>query len=239
VKDIDAVPIIPVTKGARAVFGFSSLPRFVNLGPERFAGLLRGPCEVASDELAVLSIEDNLKVLLKAFESRRLGFALVHDGGKKMKAGLVSLADVLTLYGTGMLRTEVTVEDVSTPIFSMPASTTIREALKATFRHRYRRIFLEGERAYISDRSIMSYLFSPMVLEELNRGGQDKDILSIPISKTAKAAPLAISPKINMKTAALKLTKDRGGCLVTSDGKMVTPWDAVMKPWFSGKLTMG
>lgn len=237
-KDVDAVPIIPVTKkGARAVFGFSSLPHFMNLGSKGFADLLRGPCEAASDELVFVSVEDDLASLFEAFESRRLGFALVHDEGKTMKAGLVSLADVLSLYGTGAIRTEMTVREVSTPIFSMDSTTTIRGALRAMFRHRYRRVFLSKEKEYASDRSIMSYLFSPTVLEELGRGGS-KDILAAPIARVEKASPIVIGPGTSLKKAALKLEKERGGCCVTGEAKVVTPWDTVMKPWLAGKLTI-
>ena len=239
-QDVDAVPILPVTrKGARAVFGFSSLPQFMNLGPEGFAKLLRGPCEVASDELTLVDADDELESLLKAFESRKLGFALAHDGGRTTRSGLVSLSDVLSLYGGGVIRSEATVEEVSTPIFSMPASTTVREALKAMFSHRYRRVFLSGDEgsSYVSDRSIMSYLFSPMVLEDLGRE-DGRDVLSTPIAKIDKATASVVSSRASLKASALALRKDRGGCLVTYEGRVLTPWDAVMKPWASGKLTI-
>lgn len=80
-KDVDAVPISPVTKDrARAVFGRSSLPRFLNPDPRKFADLLSGPCEAASDELSLVTVDDDLESLLRAFESSRLGFAFVVAG---------------------------------------------------------------------------------------------------------------------------------------------------------------
>jgi hypothetical protein len=241
-QDVDAVPITPITKkGARAVFGFSSLPQFMDLGPNGFAKLLRGPCEVASDELTMVSADDDLQTLLSAFESRKLGIALIHgDDGRETRTGLMSLSDVLPLYGSGILHSKATVEEVGTPIFSMPGTTTIRETLKAMFCHRYRRVFLSGDKtpfSYVSDRTIMSYLFSPTVLEELDREDA-KDVLSTPIAKVGKVAADVTSSRTSLKTAALALTKKRGGCLVTRDGGVLTPWDAVMKPWSTGKLTI-
>jgi hypothetical protein len=237
-KDVDAVPIFPVTKvDARAVFRFSSLPRIMNLSPGGFVDLLKGPCEAASDELALVSVEEDLESLLDAFASRRLGFALVHDGRKTMRVGLASLADVLALYGKGAISTDMTVDDICTPIFSMPGKTTIRKALQAMFRHRYRRIFLPGKKEYVSDRSVMSHLFSPTVLEELSQDA-GSDALSMPIAGVEPLVPIAIRAGTNMKTTAFGLGMDRGGCLATRKGKVVTPWDAVMKPWLSGRLVI-
>lgn len=235
-KDVDAVPIFPMARrGARAVFGFSALLHLMKLGPKGFADFVRGPCEAASDELSLLGLEDDLEALLEAFEARRLGFALVRDPRQAKKAGLASLADVLSLYGRGGIRSDLTVEDVGTRIFSMPSGSSIRDALQQMFRHRYRRVFLSGESTYVSDRGILGYLFSPSILEEL---GTDEtlDPLSKPIGEVEKSTPATIDPRKGLKLAALKLKEERGGCLVTDDHRVVTPWDVVMKPWLSGEL---
>ncbi len=235
--DVDAVPILPLAKkGSRAVFGFSSLPLFMKLSPRRFAEVLRGPCEAASDELPVVSARAELDSLFEAFRSRRLGFAVVHDGTLASRPGLVGLWDVLRLYGTGALRTDMRAEDVGTKILTTPGAITIRDALRTMFRNRHRRVFLPGGRSYISDRSVMNYLFSPTVLEEIGREG-GRDALATPITRLVASAPIAVSQRMPARSAALNLRKDRGGCLVAG-GRVVTPWDVVMKPWLSGKLTV-
>ena len=38
-----------------------------------------------------------------------------------------------------------------------------------------------------------------------------------------KIAPSSVDSKTNMKTVALKLTRDKGGCLITEEKKLVTP----------------
>jgi CBS domain-containing protein len=238
-KDVDAVPIVTQrgTRG-RAVFGFSSLPKLVTLGPARFDRLLRGPCEEASDTLVSLSVEEDLESLLETFNSSGLGVALVRGTGSDKRTGLVSLADVLRLYSSGAIRTDITTEDVGTRIFSLPRNTPIRRALQEMFRHSYRRIFLPGERTYVSDRGVMGYIFSPVVLEEIGNHPHE-DILAAPLDEAEKETPLVVAPGTAVKMAALKLQGDRGGCLVTRGDKVITPWDVVMKPWLSGRLTIG
>jgi hypothetical protein len=235
-SDVDAVPVVPATRrGARAVFGFSCLPKFMRLSPGRFADVLRGPCEAASDELALVDIEDDIDSLFEAFKATKLGFALVQDDSSSRR-GLVGLDDFLKLYHTGTLRTDMRVADVGTTIVSASGTTTIREALRAMFRSRHRRLFLQGERSYVSDRSIMNHVFSPTVLEEVGRD-EGRDALATPISRLAAAVPVAVSLRMPLRSAALNLQRERGGCLVAG-GKVVTPWDVVMKPWTSGRMTV-
>jgi CBS domain-containing protein len=235
--DVDAVPILPLAeKGSRAVFGFSSLQLFMKLSPRHFGEVLRGPCEAASDELPVVSAGAELESLFEAFRSRQLGFAIVHDGTRTSRPGLIGLWDVLRLYGTGALRTELRTEDLGTKILITSGAITIRDALRTMFRSRHRRIFLPGGRSYVSDRSVMNYLFSPTVLEEIGRDG-GRDALATPITQLHASAPIAVSQRMPARSAALNLRKDRGGCLVAGR-KVVTAWDVVMKPWLTGKLTI-
>jgi hypothetical protein len=84
----------------------------------------------------------------------------------------------------------------------------------------------------------MGYIFSPVVLEEIGNHPHE-DILAAPLDEAEKETPLVVAPGTAVKMAALKLQGDRGGCLVTRGDKVITPWDVVMKPWLSGRLTIG
>ena len=238
ITEIDAVPITSEDGSTnRAIFGFSSLPRFMALGPTRFGKMLKEPCERASDELPSFAVNEDLESVLDAFASRRLGFALVHGtGGFGYRRSLISLTDMLELYNRGTIRSELMVKDVATPAFSMPKTSTIRTALQAMFRYRYRRVFL-SEREYVSERSMMSYVFSPVILEELGRE-QGRDILATPIERLEVVRPTVVPPYTSLRIAALKLRKDRGHCLVVGKGRVATPWDVVMKPWLSRRMTI-
>lgn len=238
IKDIDAVPITYADERLnRGVFGFSSLPKFMAKGPKGFAKLLEEPCERASEELASVTVNEDLESLLDAFASRRLGFALVHGvGAAKRRRSFVSLTDVLGLYGRSIITTELRIGDVATPIFSMPRTTSIRSALQAMFRHRHRRVFI-SDWEFISDRGVMEYVFSPFILEQI---GWDpgRDVLAAPIDRLDKVTPMVAGPHMSLRTAALKLKGDRGQCIVVGGDRVATPWDVVMKPWMKQKLSV-
>lgn len=235
----DAVPIMSQNDvGPRAVFGFSCLPQLMTLGPSGFRNLVKGPCERASDQLACLSVDRNLEALLKSFKERKLGFAFVQDPENRERGSLAGLGDFIQLYESQVVRTNLVVDDVGTPIFSMPPETSIRNALEAMFRLRHRRVFITGEGKFVSDRSIMQRLFSPDFLDEI-ANDQRGDILAGPISGLHLTRPKTTLPQTPVKDAARKLRDNPGACLVL-DGKMVvTPWDLVMKPWLSHKLKIG
>ena len=233
-KDIDAVPISPLTpKRARGVFGYTTLPRMLKMRPEEFAGFLDGPCEKASSELAVLGFDEDVDDLLAAFDSKKRGFAVVHDGGRPPRASLVTLADFLRLHARGVLRTNQTAEQVASQFAGMRGSTSIRDALEAMLAQGHRRIFISGKKTYVSDRSIMHYVFDPMVLEDVSA---IEDVLSGPIDSITQLTPGRVKLTSKLQEAAKALLNDRGGCLTPGDGTVVTPWDVVIKPWRAGTL---
>ena len=238
IKDIDAVPITYADERKdRAVFGFSSLPKFMAMGTKGFADLLKEPCELASDELPSLAVDEDLESLLDAFASRRLGFALVHGlGASKGRVSFASLTDILGLYGRRAISTGMLLGEVTTPIFSMSRTSSIRSALQAMFRNRYRRVFV-SEREFVSDRSVMEHVFSPFTLEQM-QWDFGRDVLGTPIDKLDKATAMVAGPRTSLRTAAIKLGEDRGQCLVVGGGGVATPWDVVMKPWLARKLTV-
>ena len=236
-KSADVVPITFAQEmSGRAVYGCSVLSQATRTGPAGFANFLKGPCLAASDNLALVSVEDELGALLDAYKSKRLGFAFVHESGNPMKGCIVSMADVLSLFASGAIGTQMTVEDVASPMFSMPGDTPLGDALKVMYRHSYRRIFLTGEESCVFDREIMDHVFSPTVLEGTDPEQRCKDALGESLGAIGKTTPDAISGRTGLGNAASKLLSSKGGCLVVDGEKVVTPWDAVMKPWLAGEL---
>ena len=236
-REIDAVPLAATGESKdRAVFGFTSLAKLLTLGPSGFSALLKKPCRVVSDVLPSLSADDQVGSLLDAFARRRVGFAMVHATGKtKVDADLVSLSDLLTLYRRGTMKTELRIRDIGNPTFSLPPGTSIRTALRAMFRRRHRRVFINEERRYISDRDIMDRLFNPVAVDDFESG--ERDPLALQIGKLPRASPSRISRDESVFNAVRKLDGDHTTCLLTTNDRVVTPWDLVMKPWLSGKLT--
>jgi len=239
-KDMDAVPITyDDVNVRRVVLVFSGLNELLRLGPKAFNDVLKAPCEQVSDELPVVGAEEEVGTLLDAFVRRKLGLALVREvsPGNQGRDALISLTEFLDLYGTGTISSTQLVEDVGTPIFSMPGKTPLRTALQAMFSHGYRRVFIEGEDTYLSDRGLVDQILSPKVIAELGKEGAD-DVLSFPINKMKRSIPLRIAPRMSLKDAAFTLGRERGRCLRSGD-KVVTPWDIIVKPWKAKRLKIG
>ena len=234
-QDLAGVPLTSDNNECKAVFGFSSLERLVRMGHRRFASFVQEPCVKASDRLDSLTVDQELGELLDSFKSTKLGCAALRSSHSRRKWSLVTLADVLTLYGTGLIRTDMVAEDVASPIFAMPGDASIREALETMLEHQYRRIFVEREGCYISDRSIIDYILSPEGLDSLVFEPR-RDPLAAPMTELWSTGPVAVGQRTNLGDAALKLQKHGAECLVVRGGKVITPWDLVMKPWLAGKL---
>lgn len=230
-EDVAAVPLSEGPTSRRAVFGFSSLPKLMNLSPEAFDEFLEGPCERGSEKLDSFSLDDDVEMLLEAFKKRKLGFSLVNCNVRgEPRTILVSLIDLLGLYGTEQATTDMLVGEVGSPIFSMPGRTSIREALLAMFRLTHRTVFISGQRRYISDRTIIDRVLGPATLETLREGAKT-DTLEAQIGSLERMTPIEVGARTSMHAAALRLG-DWGPCLAIRDGdSVVTAWDVVMKPW--------
>jgi len=227
--EIDALPLAfgaDKHQRRRAVFGFSCLAKLRQMGPAEFGEFLKRPCEEASEELSTIDADEDVRDLLRVFSTTHFGFAMVEN--RHEEGGLITLADVLGLYDTGVIRSHLVVGDVASPIFSMPGKTRLKEVLREMYERAYRRVFISGSRVFVSDRAIITHVFSPAVLTRLARGSSD--VLDTPLSAIERSEPRSVPVDTSLKQAASTLTAMRGQTLVCEKG-VVTPWDVVMKPW--------
>ncbi len=237
--EIDVLPLSfdGRRKRQRGLFGSSCLARIMLLGPRHFRAFLDQPCEIASDELVSVRANQSLSGLLNAFSRTRLGFASVQEGDDF--SALISLADVLGLYETGIVASDLTIEEIGSPIFSMPGETTLRNVLEEMFQKWHRRVFVRGKREFISDRGIMAYIFSPAVLNPLMQEREAMtNVLDAPISSVERMVAKEVAPDTTLKVAASALKSERAGQCLVFDGMVVTPWDLVMKPWKAKALKL-
>jgi len=230
------IDVLPLSFGSerkqKGIFGFSCLARLMHVRPEELASFLKQPCETVSETLTTIRAERALSGLLDAFQRRRFGFARVVES--RGVGALLSLPDVLGLYGSGLLRSSLTLEDVGSASFSMPANLTVRDALAEMFDRRIRRVFISGTGGFIWDRSIIGHLFSPAILARVARD-EEGDILGTPISHIETMTAREADGGMQLLEAAALLKVEPGQCLIF-DGKVATPWDIVMKPWKKGAL---
>jgi len=231
--EIDALPLsFDSSKKQRGLFGFSCLARILTLGPRRFSSFLKQPCEDASEPLTTVHSKSALSRLLDAFLETRFGFARVVES--RRVGALLSLDDFLELYDRGAIGSELTLNHVASEAFSLSPETTLKKTLEEMFARRYRRVFISETRDFVWDRGIIEHLFSPAVLAMVAQDPSSNP-LAISISEIGTTRALEARPDMTVPEAAEALGTRRGQCLVF-DGKVVTPWDVVMKPWKSKKL---
>jgi hypothetical protein len=231
--EIDVLPLsFDDERRQKGVSGFSCLATLMKVRPEEVSSFLKQPCEVVSKPLATIRADWPLSSLLDVFLRRRFGFARVVE--RKGAGALLTLPDVLGLYQDGTLRSALTLEDVGSTAFSVPGESTIKEVLVEMFGRGIRRVFISETHEFVWDRSIIERLFSPAVLARAARR-ESENILEIPISEMRATTAKEAEGRMQLREAAALLKVEPGQCLVFS-GKVVTPWDIVMKPWKEREL---
>src|SRR5271169_2680784 len=105
IQDLAAVPLTSDKGECRAVAGYSSLSKLVTLGHARFASFVRGPCGKASDRVDCFTVDQELEKLLDCFKSRGFGFVAVRNPDSHGWLSLATLADVIWLYESGLIKT--------------------------------------------------------------------------------------------------------------------------------------
>jgi CBS domain-containing protein len=161
VYGIDSLHVIE-EKG-KVVLGYHVLKALREVKEDQYYPLLWKPCLTIAESVKRISHDGDLSEVLDAFQGSRFGVVCVHRGEVETTIGL---DEFLPLYGKGLLTTDLRVGEVASPIFRVPPHTTVGEALEHMFQRRIRRLFLD-ERLFISDRSIVRFIFSPEILMEL------------------------------------------------------------------------
>lgn len=246
--------VLPIVKSARdkntigylskepgtclAFSGYSLIAKLLETNPKHHYKFLFQPCESAS--MVVRPISEggaNLVALLDSFAKSRFGWAMVGKGSVDAGA-VVTLADLMPLYGSGILLSDLAVEEVATPkILSLPRKTKLRDALREMMRRRIRRVFLIGEESFVSDREILEYIFSPQWLSKV-RDSPGK-MLEAKLEDVERVEPVLVDGKATIKEASKLFMPESGSWCAACDAGIVTPWDLVINPWKTGRLSIG
>jgi hypothetical protein len=234
---IDAIPIgfKKRQKKHLAVLGYSCLSHLLQTKPSRYKRFLEQPCENVAQELSTISWNANIESLLRLFWRTKFGFSMVE--GKFETEALISLRDLLGLYKKGILNTSLSIGQVASPIFSMSSDASLKEVLQEMFTRRIRRIFLNGrsDNKVITDRRIISYIFSTSKLEKIQYSPEN--LLETSVENLETIEPPSLSERLKLGKAAALMQEEIKECLVCEKG-VVTPWDMIMKPWKSGKMVI-
>jgi CBS domain-containing protein len=224
-------------RGHRVFSGYSLIRRILHTDPEEWYRLLFEPCENAS--MTMRSIPGEALILtnvLETFSREKFGWALIDREGAL--PAVMGLADLIPLYRTGVLQTELTLREIATPeIFSLPGATTIEAALREMMKRRVRRVRLSKSGDFVSDREILVHIFSPDVLNAV-RAAPHK-LLDSTLEEVEPRTPLQVDPATTVEELAGQFPPESGAWSALCGEGLATPWDLIMKPWDLGQLRVG
>jgi len=229
---IDALPIGFKARQKKrfAVFGYSCLKKLLETDPDDYGKFLELPCEKASRELSTLDMNEDITSLLRVFQKTKFGFAWVESN---KLGGFGSLRDLLGLYRKKLISTDLKIDEVASPIFSMPPGTPIVAVLTEMFSRGFRRVFVDGKKSLVTDRRIIGYVFSSSRISLAAK--KPKSLLDVKLGDMDAVRPHSVPKNMRIEDAAELMRKMTDECLVCEKG-VLTPWDLVMKPLALGKL---
>ena len=172
------------------------------------------------------------------FDDMLEAFSLTKFGGARVTKGhveaLVTLGDAAGLIREGKLSTNMKTDEVSSVPIVISKERPIIEAIRKMVNHNVRRLFVEKEQGrFISDRTLVDHMFSPQRLDV----ARDHPELWIKetIEKLATKSPGRCKSG-SLDEAARQMGAAPDDCLMTDDGRLISRWDLVVKPWRAGKL---
>ena len=176
--------------------------------------------------------ERPLEEVLEAFSVTRFGGARVTKGPQE---ALISLGDALELVSSGKLSTNMTTDEVSSVPISVSREEPIVDAIRRMVSKNVRRLFVEGgEGKFISDRTVIDYIFSPERLG-LARDHPERWIEGT-VADLGTKSPGRCRGR-SLDEAAEEMGQSPDDCLLTGEWRLITRWDVLIKPWRAGKLT--
>lgn len=223
----------PMRVGTRVAFvsGYSVLATLMQARPEQSYRVLFEQSERSAVAVQPLRSARDLRELLLVFQDARFGFTAVSRGTMHAMLGL---SDVIGLYKEGVLDSDLVVRDVASRVVTVDRHLQVKEAMKYMFDHRIRRIFVSGTNAFVSDREIVSSVFSPRRLGEIKRS--PRTLLDGTLLEVGPVEPTEVEGDMPVKEAARLALDSQGGALICDAG-VVSPWDLVMKPFAAGRLS--
>lgn len=241
-------PIVPITKAGspeetekkgvklfKAIGGQQIIRLVTENKPRDYAKVLWKPCATASMWLGALEFQDSLERLLKVFELTGFGDARVN--ASVPPHALITLDELVYLYRERKLKCKLEVAEVASRAIFEDPDTKLMDAMRTMCKKRIRRLFLRGQDGvFVSDRNILTFLFSPKSLAVAKTAPEswtDVSLGSIPSMKATFVSPQARVEEVG------RMSEARQDVFVLSDGAtLVSRWDLVMKPWKEKQLSL-
>ncbi len=241
-------PILPITKVGelpnvekqgvklfKAIGGAQVILLLVKTKPSDYYKVLWGSCTTTSMWLGAVEYHDSLEKLLRIFELTGFGDARVNASAPPH--ALVTLDEVVSLYGEHKLRCSLGAKDVASRTISIDPDTILIQAMRTMCEKRVRRLFLQGKKGeFVSDRGILAFLFSPRGLKVARDSPDSWTDMKVSEVETAKAH--FISPEAKVEDVGGMVEPGRDVFMLSDGNSLLSKWDLVMKPWKAGQLRL-
>ncbi len=214
-----------------AFAGQAIISKLLEWNPRDHYMFLFEPIESASLQVAPIPADEEITSLFHAFIRTKFGWSIIDDHGTY---AIATLADLIPLYGRGILETSLCARDVASPVFSLPQDTKLSKALQEMIHRSVRRVFLSDTNRFVSDREILSYIFSPARLAVVRNAPQK--MLKATLDDVGSVEAINVDGSATLREASELFRPSSGAwCLSCGEG-VITPWDLVVKPWKMGQL---
>ena len=211
--------------------GFGVLKALANSYPsEYYKTLWRRSAEVPT-WIGSCDYQQPFDDILRAFSETKFGGARLTSEGRQ---ALVTLSDAVGLIREGRLSAKMPTEEVSSVPIPVSKSEPIIGAIRQMIALNVRRLFLKkGQGKFISDRTVIDYIFSPQRLEVAR--DHPELWLSEEVEKVDTKVPARCKAG-GLDAAARDMGPEPDDCLMTDEFRLISRWDLVVKPWRMGKL---
>ena len=211
--------------------GYGILKKIVDSKPEGYYSTLWAKSAEVPVWIGSCDFSDPFEDLMQSFSVTKFGGVRVT---KDNEEALATLGDAIGLIREGKLSTNMSTDDVSSVPVAISKDASILEAIRTMVSHNIRRLFVEkGQGSFISDRTVIDYMFSPARLGV----ARDHPELWIDDSVDEVGTKDPGSSRTGpLDDAAGAIGPAPDDCLMTDDHMVVTRLDIVVKPWRSGKL---
>ena len=242
-------PILPIIREGTAPAGkenneaklfqaIGSLPivrMVLEIQPSEYYKALWQPCTTRSIWIGSLGFQDTLEDLLRIYEATGFGDARVE--APTPPNTLITLSEVVSLFGLRKLRCSAEVNKVASRIVQVDPDALLLDALRSMSENRIRRLFLRGRQGeFISDRSVLGYLLSPKALKIVRDAPESWLDVKVSAIQSVKADVISANAKVEDVGSMVSPGRD---VFVLSDGfHLLSKWDLVMKPWKMGLLNL-
>lgn len=218
---------------ASYVGSFAILENMLKVTKKYYYECLFWPCSRIATELDVIGSRQTLSDLLALFGKTRFGFSTAVEGSL---FGIIGITDVMRLYYDDKIATTMVAGDVAEKGISTEHDTPLTDVLHKLFELRIRRLFVGGEDAtFVSDREIVSFMFSPSNL--IRTRDSPESLLDASIGEIPSVKAEMVESDMPLAEVALRILYSQGLCIMCDKG-LVSPWDTVMKPFALGRLRM-